>query len=242
MPESPVRELRELVTGLSAWLRYQRRLGLKALPGEVPARPKKETGREEPIPTLAEIRQEMGKCRRCKLYAGATHLVFGDGNPVAALMFIGEAPGAEEDLQGLPFVGAAGQLLNNLLGKLGLRRDQVYITNVVKSRPPGNREPEADEIEACLPFLLKQIKAVRPRVIVTLGRVATQALLGTREPLTRLRGRWQRHDHLRVMPTFHPSYLLRFPKERHKTWGDMQQVMEYLASQEEDWGGDSLNV
>ncbi|MFH1597150.1 MAG: uracil-DNA glycosylase [Pseudomonadota bacterium] len=242
MPESPVRELRELVTGLSAWLRYQRRLGLKALPGEVMARPKEETGREEPIPTLAEIRQEMGKCRRCKLYAGATHLVFGDGNPAAALMFIGEAPGAEEDLQGLPFVGAAGQLLNNLLSKLGLRRDQIYITNVVKSRPPGNRDPEADEIEACLPFLLKQIKAVRPRVIVTLGRMATQALLGTKEPLTRLRGRWQRHDHIRVMPTFHPSYLLRFPKERHKTWVDMQQVMEYLASQEEDWGHVSLNV
>jgi uracil-DNA glycosylase family 4 len=234
VPESPVQELRELVTGLSAWLRYQRRLGLKGLPGEMTARPEEERGREEIIPTLAEIRQEMGKCRRCKLHAGATHLVFGDGNPAAALMFIGEAPGAEEDLQGLPFVGAAGQLLNRLLSKLGLRRDQVYITNVVKSRPPGNREPEADEIEACLPFLLKQIKAVRPRVIVTLGRVATQAVLGTKEPLTRLRGRWQRYDHVRVMPTFHPSYLLRFPKERRKTWGDMQQVMEYLAAQEED--------
>lgn len=234
MPENPGRELRQLAAGLSQWLRYQRRLGLKALPGEVGARPKEETGREEKIPTLEEIRAEMGKCRRCKLYPGATKLVFGDGNPDADLMFIGEAPGADEDLQGLPFVGAAGQLLNNLLSKLGLRREEVYITNVVKSRPPGNREPEPDEIEACRPFLLKQIEAVRPRVIVTLGRVATQVVLRTKEPLTRIRGRWQRYDHIRVMPTFHPSYLLRFPKERHKTWVDMQQVMEYLAAQEEN--------
>ncbi len=234
MPENPVLELQELVAGLSQWLRYQRRLGLKGLPGKVAAKSPGEPVKEEMIPTLEEIREEMGKCRRCKLYPGANKLVFGDGNPDAALMFIGEAPGAEEDLQGLPFVGAAGQLLNNLLSKLGLRRDEVYITNVVKSRPPENREPEPDEIEACLPFLLKQIRAVRPRVIVTLGRVATQALLGTKEPLTRLRGRWQRYDHIQVMPTFHPSYLLRFPKERHKTWADMQQVLEYLASHEED--------
>jgi DNA polymerase len=177
----------------------------------------------------------MGKCRRCKLYPGATHLVFGDGAPDADLMFIGEAPGAEEDLQGLPFVGPAGQLLNNLLHKLGLRREDVYITNVVKSRPPGNREPEPDEIAACLPFLVMQIKAIRPRVIITLGRVATQALLDTKEPLTKLRGRWQRYDRIRVMPTFHPSYLLRFPQERHKTWADMQKVMEFLANPGGAW-------
>ena len=151
----------------------------------------------------------------------------------ALLMFVGEAPGAEEDKQGVPFVGAAGQLLNNLLSKLGLRREEVYIANIIKSRPPGNRDPEADEIAACLPFLEKQIKAIRPRVIVTLGRIATHALLGTKEPLTRPRGHWQRYHDIRVMPTFHPSYLLRAPQERRKTWDDMQQVMEYLAEHRE---------
>jgi uracil-DNA glycosylase len=234
VPEDPVVELRELVENLSEWLHYQQRLGWRGLPaepattpaaGEQPAAPK--------IPTLEEIRQEMGRCRRCKLYPGAKNLVFGEGSPSARLMFIGEAPGAEEDLQGRPFVGAAGQVLNNLLNKLGLDREEVYITNVVKSRPPGNRDPEPDEIEACLPFLKLQIAAIQPLVIVTLGRIATQALLGLHEPLTRLRGQWQHYDHVRVMPTFHPSYLLRFPKERHKTWEDMQQVMAYLAEQEE---------
>jgi len=174
----------------------------------------------------------MGDCRRCKLWRTRTHLVFGEGSPTAALMFIGEGPGAEEDLQGRPFVGPAGQLLNNLLAKLGLSREEVYIANVVKSRPPGNREPEPDEIAACLPFLKKQIEAIQPRVIVTLGRVATQALLDTATPLTKLRGTWQRYQGIPVMPTFHPSYLLRFPRERFKTWEDMQKVMEFLARHE----------
>jgi uracil-DNA glycosylase len=233
VPEDPVVELRELVENLSEWLRYQRRLGWRGLPpepattpaaGEPPAAPK--------ILTLEEIRQEMGRCRRCKLYPGAKNLVFGEGSPSARLMFIGEAPGSEEDLQGRPFVGAAGQLLNNMLNKLGLDREEVYITNVVKSRPPANRDPEPDEIEACLPFLKMQIAAIQPLVIVTLGRIATQALVGGKEPLTRLRGQWQHYDHVRVMPTFHPSYLLRFPRERHKTWEDMRQVMAYLAEHE----------
>lgn len=233
MSEDPLTELRELADNLSDWLRYQRRLGWRGLPAERTAPP---TGAEKPagtILTLDEIRQEMGQCRRCKLYPGAKNLVFGEGSASARLMFIGEAPGAEEDLQGRPFVGAAGQVLNNLLNKLGLPREEVYITNVVKSRPPENRDPEPDEIAACLPYLKMQIAAIRPRVIVTLGKIATQALLGVKEPLTRLRGQWRRYDHIRVMPTFHPSYLLRFPKERHKTWEDMQQVMEYLAKHEE---------
>ena len=230
MAEDPVVELQELVDSLSEWLRYQQRLGWRGTPKEPAAAPA--PGREpqpEKIPTLEEIRQEMGRCQRCKLYPGAKNLVFGEGSPSARLMFIGEAPGAEEDLQGRPFVGAAGQVLNNLLHKLGLPREEVYITNVVKSRPPENRDPEPDEIAACLPFLKMQIAAVQPKVIVTLGKIATQALLGTREPITKMRGQWQRYDHTRVMPTFHPSYLLRFPKERIKTWDDMQQVMEYLA-------------
>jgi DNA polymerase len=231
MPEDPIKELQELVESLSGWLRYQRRLGWRGVPATVAPRIKE---REAPAEqTLAEIRAEMGDCRRCKLYAGRTHLVFGDGAPNARLMFVGEAPGAEEDQQGKPFVGAAGQLLNNLLSKLGLRREEVYIANVLKSRPPGNRDPEADEIAACLPFLEKQIQAIRPRVIVTLGRIAAHALLGSKEPLTRLRGHWQRYRDIRVMPTFHPSYLLRAPQERRKTWDDMQQVMERLTDVEQ---------
>jgi DNA polymerase len=227
-------ELRELVDSLSEWLRYQRRLGWRGTPKEAaPASAPLPGPQVEKIPTLEEIRQEMGRCRRCKLYPGAKNLVFGEGSASARLMFIGEAPGAEEDLQGRPFVGAAGQVLNNMLSKLGLEREKVYITNVVKSRPPGNRDPEPDEIAACLPYLKQQIAAIRPRVIVTLGKIATQALLGTKEPITKIRGRWQRYDHIRVMPTFHPAYLHRFPQERKKTWEDMQLVMEYLAEAED---------
>jgi uracil-DNA glycosylase len=232
VPEDPVKELQELVVHLSTWLRYQRRLGRQGHPREIAPPVQAQGPVVKLFPTLGEVREELGDCRRCKLAAGRSLIVFGDGAPRASLMFIGEGPGAEEDRQGLPFVGAAGQLLNNMLSKLGLKREEVYIANVVKCRPPGNREPEADEVGACLPFLKRQIEAIRPRVIITLGRVATQALLGTQAPLTRLRGNWQRYRQIPVMPTFHPSYLLRFPKERHKTWEDMQQVMEHLASHE----------
>jgi len=233
IPEDPVEELRELVDNLSDWLRYQRRLGWRGLPGKV-APPIQDIEKSaDRILSLEEIRAEMGDCRRCKLYGGRPRLVFGDGAANARLMFVGEAPGADEDKQGVPFVGAAGQVLNNLLSKLGLRREEVYIANILKSRPPGNRDPEADEIAACLPFLDKQIKAIRPRVIVILGRIAAHALLGTKEPITQLRGHWQKYHGIRVMPTFHPAYLKRFPLERHKTWADMQQVMEYLADHEE---------
>jgi uracil-DNA glycosylase family 4 len=233
VPEDPAQELKELAAGLAGWLRYQRRLGRWGVAEETPARPLEAAPVPGPPLTLGEVREELGDCQRCKLARTRTHLVFGEGSPRAALMFIGEGPGEEEDLQGLPFVGAAGQLLNNLLSKLGLNREAVYIANVVKCRPPGNRVPEADETAACLPFLKKQIEAIRPRVIVTLGRVATQALLVTKAPLTRVRGRWQRYGKIPVMPTFHPSYLLRSPQERRKTWEDMQQVMELLAAHEE---------
>jgi uracil-DNA glycosylase family 4 len=234
LSENPRQELQELMGGLETWLRFQRRLGWLGVPKaeEAPATPTR--GPRADRPTLAEIREEMGDCQRCKLGRGRTNLVFGEGSPQARLMFVGEAPGAEEDLQGRPFVGPAGQLLNNLLNKLGLRREDVYIANVVKSRPPGNRDPEPDEVAACLPFLIKQIESIRPAVIVTLGAVATNHLLKTNAPITKLRGNWQKFQNIKVMPTFHPSYLLRSPRERHKTWDDMQQVMEYLAAHEED--------
>ncbi len=229
MPDNPASGLRFLVEQLEGWLQYQERLGLIGVPRPAAPRPRPPAPEKSPVLTLEQIREELGDCRRCKLSRTRTHIVFGTGDARARLMFVGEGPGEEEDRQGLPFVGAAGQLLNNMLAKLGLSRDEVYIANVVKCRPPGNREPEADETTQCLPFLFKQIRAIRPRVIVTLGRVATQAVLGTQAPLTRLRGKFQRYGEIPVMPTFHPSYLLRFPRERHKTWEDMQQVMERLA-------------
>lgn len=234
MPEDPMEELQELTRHLEDWLRYQRRLGWPGTPAESEPRIEASPPETPRVLTLKEIREELGDCKRCKLSRDRTHIVFGEGSARADLMFIGEGPGEEEDLQGVPFVGAAGQLLNRLLSRLGLRREEVYIANVVKCRPPGNRDPEADEMGRCLPFLQKQIEAIRPKVLVTLGRVATQALLGTQAPLTRLRGQWQKYRQTPVMPTFHPSYLLRFPQERRKTWEDMQQVMEYLAAHAED--------
>jgi uracil-DNA glycosylase len=234
LSENPRQELLELTVSLETWLRFQRRLGAKGTPRpEEPRRPAPPAVSPERL-TLAEIREELGDCQRCKLAKGRTHIVFGEGAPQARLMFIGEGPGREEDLQGRPFVGQAGQLLNSLLAKLGLRREEVYIANIVKCRPPGNRDPEADEIAACLPFLLKQIDSIQPRVIVTLGRPATHNLLKTDAPITKIRGKWNKYRNIRVMPTFHPSYLLRSPRERIKTWEDMQQVMEYLAAQEAD--------
>jgi DNA polymerase len=234
-PEEPARGLQELTAALEDWLRFQRRMGWPGTPmAKEPPRPRAGPQEEGRGLTLKEVREELGECRRCRLARDRQHLVFGEGSARAALLFIGEGPGEEEDLQGLPFVGPAGQLLNSLLGKLGLNREEVYIANVVKCRPPGNRDPDAEEIEQCLPFLQRQIEAIKPRVIVTLGKVATQALLGTQAPLTRLRGRWQKLGKIKVMPTFHPSYLLRFPKERQKTWEDMQLVMEYLAAYEKD--------
>jgi uracil-DNA glycosylase family 4 len=234
LSEHPRQELRELVVNLENWIEFQHRLGGVGAPRpkEPPSPAPRVSHRDRP--TLHEIREELGDCQRCKLARGRTHLVFGEGSPQARLMFVGEGPGKEEDLQGLPFVGAAGQLLNRMLNKLGLRREEVYIANVVKCRPPGNRDPEPDEAATCLPFLLKQIDSIQPLVIVTLGRPATQNLLQTNAPLTKIRGNWQKFKNIRVMPTFHPSYLLRFPKERQKTWEDMQQVMEYLAVHEED--------
>lgn len=233
MSENPRQELRELMVGLSTWLKFQGRLGWLGVPRPEEPMDKAVMPTRTDRPTLAEIREEMGDCQRCKLGRTRTNLVFGEGSPQARLMFVGEAPGAEEDLQGRPFVGEAGQLLNSLLNKLGLRREDVYIANILKSRPPGNRDPEPDEVAACLPFLIKQIEAIRPQVIVTLGKIATNSLLNLDRQITKIRGTWQKFRDIRVMPTFHPSYLLRFPKERQKTWEDMQQVMEYLAAHEE---------
>ena len=179
---------------------------------------------------LTEIRADLGDCRRCKLHAGRTNIVFGVGNPAARVMFVGEGPGADEDEQGEPFVGRAGQLLTQIIKAMGLAREDVYIANVVKCRPPGNRNPEPDEIEQCEPFLMRQIDVIKPAIIVALGKFAAQTLLRTPEPISRLRGRFHRIGDIRVMPTFHPSYLLRNPAAKREVWDDMKVVMRELKN------------
>jgi len=177
---------------------------------------------------LQLAREELGDCQRCKLARGRTNLVFGVGNPEAHLVFVGEAPGADEDAQGEPFVGKAGQLLNKMIEAMGYRREDVYICNVVKCRPPGNRNPEPDEIEACEPFLKKQLASLRPRVIVTLGKFAAQCLLRDETPISRLRGNFRTYEGVQLMPTFHPAYLLRDPSKKKETWEDLKTVMAAL--------------
>lgn len=178
------------------------------------------------VKTLDEIRTELGDCQRCKLCKGRKQIVFGVGNPRAELVFVGEGPGEEEDKQGIPFVGAAGQLLTKMIEAMKFKRDDVYICNVVKCRPPGNRNPEGDEIEACEPFLKAQLGAIRPKVIVALGKFAAQTLLRVDTPITRLRGQWRSYEGVALMPTYHPAYLLRQPDEKKKAWLDLQEVMK----------------
>ncbi|AKJ02917.1 Uracil-DNA glycosylase, family 4 [Archangium gephyra] len=182
-------------------------------------------------PTLDEIRRELGDCRRCKLCDGRKNIVFGSGNPRAELVFVGEGPGADEDAQGVPFVGAAGQLLTKMIEAMGYRRDDVYICNVVKCRPPNNRNPEPDEVTACEPFLRAQLRAVQPKVIVALGKFAAQTLLRDTTAITKMRGNWREYEGIKLMPTFHPAYLLRQPAEKKKAWEDLQQVMKFFGKQ-----------
>jgi uracil-DNA glycosylase len=182
-----------------------------------------------PEDALREIREDIGDCVRCKLHGlGRTQIVFGVGNPRADLMFVGEAPGADEDIQGEPFVGRAGQLLTKIVEAIGLRREDVYIANVLKCRPPGNRNPEPDEVVQCEPFLLRQIDIIRPKVIVALGKFAAQCLLKTNDPITRLRGREYKFRDAILMPTYHPAYLLRTPSAKREVWEDMKRVRAIL--------------
>ena len=182
---------------------------------------------------LEMLRTEIGPaCTRCKLHTlGRSQVVFGIGNPNAQLMFVGEAPGADEDEQGVPFVGRAGQLLSKIIEAIELKRDDVYIANVIKCRPPQNRNPEPDEVEQCEPFLLQQIDAIKPRVIVALGKFGAQTLLRTQEPISRLRGRVFEYRGSKLVPTFHPAYLLRNPPAKRDVWEDMKLVRQLLAGE-----------
>jgi DNA polymerase len=200
--------------------------------------PKPEHGVADPVVALKLIREDLGDCTRCKLHRGRTNLVFGVGNPRAELMFVGEGPGADEDAQGEPFVGRAGQLLNNMIKAMGLRREEVYIANVVKCRPPGNRTPEPDECETCSPFLMRQIATIKPKVVVALGATAAKNLLAMNSSLGDLRGRFYDFkptgsdaswSGARLAVTYHPAYLLRDPRQKGEAWKDLQMVMKYLG-------------
>jgi DNA polymerase len=204
--------------------------------------PKPECGAADPIEALKIIREDLGDCTRCKLHKqGRKQIVFGVGNPRAELMFVGEGPGADEDEQGEPFVGRAGQLLNNMIKAMGIERQQVYIANIVKCRPPGNRTPERDECETCSPFLMRQIAAIKPKVIVALGAVAAKNLLAINAPMSELRGRWydfrpagaRSNDPswsgARLAVTYHPAFLLRDPRQKGEAWKDLQMVMRELG-------------
>jgi DNA polymerase len=189
---------------------------------------------------LNALREDIGECKRCKLSKGRTHIVFGEGRPDAKLMFIGEAPGREEDIQAKPFVGDAGMLLTRLIEKMGFKREDVYITNVVKCRPPMNRDPEKDEIQICIGFLERQIEIIHPEIIMSLGRISTRALIGNEElKLSAIRGKFFKYKGVPLMPTFHPAYLLRNPKDKWLTWNDAQKVIEKLNESEKSRGGDT---
>lgn len=180
--------------------------------------------------SLEAIREDIGECVRCKLHQHRTHIVFGEGDPGADLVFVGEGPGADEDATGRPFVGRAGQLLDKIIAAIGLRRQDVYIANIVKCRPPGNRTPERDETATCEQFLFRQLAFIRPKVIVALGSPAFQTILRTKDPITRARGEWRDWNGVKVMPTFHPAYLLRVPEKKREAWEDMKKVRDYLNS------------
>lgn len=205
--------------------------------GDVPAKPSDSLRRraaalpvlETVDQSLEAIREDIGDCQRCRLHEKRKTIVFGEGNPQARLVFVGEGPGAEEDNSGRPFVGRAGQLLDKIIIAIGFKREDVYIANIVKCRPPGNRTPERDEVETCEPFLLRQLALIRPEVIVALGSPAFQCLLRTRESITRARGEWRDWNGIKVMPTFHPAFLLRSPDKKREVWEDMKKVRDYLS-------------
>ena len=205
-----------------------RDLGFQDLFIEAPSVPAFAAGSMADLPALQKF---LGGCPRCKLSGSRTNIVFGQGNPNADLMFVGEAPGRDEDEQGLAFVGRAGQLLTKIIEAMGLTRPDVFIANILKCRPPNNRNPEPDEVASCRPFLEEQIRLISPRVIVTLGTFAAQALLETDEPIGRMRGAWRSAQGVRVMPTFHPAFLLRSPDRKKDVWDDMKKVRDYLASE-----------
>lgn len=215
-----------LIRDLKTYLEYLKGMGIDSLPlsknffgGANPS---------DPL-TLQKIRAELGDCKRCKLQRTRRTIVFGEGNEKATLMFIGEGPGYDEDVQGRPFVGKAGQLLTKIIQSIHLKREEVYITNIIKCRPPQNRNPEPDEIETCFPFLMKQIQAIKPKIICALGTFSAQTLLKTNAKITALRGKTYDLGEIQVVPTYHPAFLLRNPEKKKEVWEDMKRIQQLLS-------------
>jgi DNA polymerase len=217
----------EIISDLRSYLGYLKEMGISFLPAL-------EQNSEEAIPsgilTLVDVREELGDCKRCKLHRTRRTIVYGEGNEKASLMLIGEAPGYDEDVQGRPFVGKAGQLLTKILQSINLLREEVYIANIVKCRPPQNRNPEPDEIRSCNPFLVKQITAIQPRIICALGSFSAQTLLKTDTKITALRGRFYDLEGIKVVPTYHPAFLLRNPERKREVWEDMKKIAELMQT------------
>jgi len=213
-------ELLALIGHLRGYVLYHNQLGIEAFPRSI--------GLPQ---TLEQVREELGDCQRCRLSKTRTEIVFGEGNERAPLVFVGEGPGYEEDLQGKPFVGKAGQLLTRIIAAMGMKRSEVYITNVVKCRPPRNRVPSRDEIAFCYPYLARQLRIIRPRIICALGTAAAQTLLNTDAGITALRGTLHDWEGIPVMPTFHPAFLLRNPERKRETWEDMKAIQKHLAEE-----------
>lgn len=212
-------ELLALIGHLRSYVLYHKGLGLEAFPRATPI-----------SQSLAAVREELGECHRCRLSKKRKSIVFGEGDEKASLVFVGEAPGFEEDVQGRPFVGKAGQLLTKIIAAIGMTRNQVYITNVVKCHPPQNRAPWPDEIASCYPFLTRQLRIIRPKVICALGNAAARTLLDTDAGITTVRGNFHYWEAVKVMPTFHPAYLLRNPERKRETWRDVRTIQKELAA------------
>jgi len=218
-------EFEQVLSSIQDFLLYQKEQGVLGLPL---LQQQVTLNKDE---KLENVRSELGECTRCKLHKHRRHIVFGTGNPDAQLVFVGEGPGGEEDVQGKPFVGRAGQLLTKIINSIDLTRDEVYIANIIKCRPPQNRNPEPDEIKACEPFLIKQLDAIKPKIICTLGTFASQTLLETDERISRLRGKFIPYRGSRLIATFHPAFLLRNPQRKRDVWEDMKMIRkEYMSS------------
>lgn len=234
--ESVGSELLEIARGIKASVRYQAELGVEGFIGsnnidEGSGGLIEHENIDSGVMTLSDIRKRMGDCKLCALHKGRTQIVFGDGPDNAELMFVGEAPGADEDREGKPFVGRAGQLLTKIITAMHFDREEVYIANVNKCRPPENRDPKTDEVAACEPFLVQQILAIKPKVIVALGRWAAQTLLKTSTPITALRGKFYDYHGIKLIPTYHPAAVLRYPQYKKPVWEDMQQVMKLFGKE-----------
>jgi DNA polymerase len=235
MPEQLINEIRETLSTARSQLEYLCDLGLESLNKHslLENSALLDLGSGVRIrETLDAIRSDLGDCQRCGLAKSRTQLVYGVGNPTARLVLVGEAPGRDEDIKGEPFVGEAGRLLDRILQAMGLCREEVYICNVLKCRPPDNRDPQPEEVATCEAFLIRQIAAIKPQVIVGLGRFAVHSLLKNRVPISQLRGEWQNYQGIPLMPTYHPAYLLRNPESKRDVWEDMKEVLRRLNSEE----------